>query len=106
MSSGETDTNDPARRRPVTIDDKTYALDDGFMVIATENPIEQLGTYPLPEAQLGIQAWHDEVALQKPRPRLPQIEEAIAMTDAQEKSNIGYNHIVENTNSTTIIQNQ
>ena len=36
----------------MTIDGKTYALDDGFMVIATENPIEQLGTYPLPEAQL------------------------------------------------------
>ncbi len=40
------------QEQSVTIDDKTYALDDGFMVIATENPIEQLGTYPLPEAQL------------------------------------------------------
>ncbi len=40
------------QEQAVTIDDKTYALDDGFMVIATENPIEQLGTYPLPEAQL------------------------------------------------------
>jgi MoxR-like ATPase len=40
------------QEQSVTIDDKTYPLDDGFMVIATENPIEQLGTYPLPEAQL------------------------------------------------------
>ena len=40
------------QEQSVTIDGKTYALDDGFMVIATENPIEQLGTYPLPEAQL------------------------------------------------------
>ena len=40
------------QEQAVTIDDKTYPLDDGFMVIATENPIEQLGTYPLPEAQL------------------------------------------------------
>ena len=40
------------QEQAVTIDDKTYALGDGFMVIATENPIEQLGTYPLPEAQL------------------------------------------------------
>ncbi|MDP7342487.1 MAG: MoxR family ATPase [Alphaproteobacteria bacterium] len=40
------------QEQSVTIDDKTHALDDGFMVIATENPIEQLGTYPLPEAQL------------------------------------------------------
>lgn len=38
--------------RTVTIDGKTYALGDEFMVIATQNPIEQQGTYPLPEAQL------------------------------------------------------
>jgi MoxR-like ATPase len=38
--------------RTVTIDGKTHMLDDGFMVIATQNPIEQHGTYPLPEAQL------------------------------------------------------
>ena len=40
------------QERSVTIDDQTYSLGDGFMVIATQNPIEQLGTYPLPEAQL------------------------------------------------------
>jgi MoxR-like ATPase len=38
--------------RAVTIDGRDYALGDGFMVIATQNPIEQQGTYPLPEAQL------------------------------------------------------
>ena len=38
--------------RLVTIDGKDYALDQTFMVIATQNPIEQQGTYPLPEAQL------------------------------------------------------
>jgi MoxR-like ATPase len=38
--------------RAVTIDTATYELGDGFMVIATQNPIEQEGTYPLPEAQL------------------------------------------------------
>ncbi len=38
--------------RAVTIDGATYALGDDFMVIATQNPIEQQGTYPLPEAQL------------------------------------------------------
>ena len=36
----------------VTVGDTTYALPDPFFVIATENPIEQEGTYPLPEAQL------------------------------------------------------
>jgi MoxR-like ATPase len=38
--------------RAVTIDGKDYPLGDEFMVVATQNPIEQQGTYPLPEAQL------------------------------------------------------
>jgi MoxR-like ATPase len=38
--------------RAVTIDGDTHDLGTGFMVIATQNPIEQQGTYPLPEAQL------------------------------------------------------
>jgi MoxR-like ATPase len=38
--------------RQVTIEGKTYPLEEPFMVIATENPVEQEGTYPLPEAQL------------------------------------------------------
>jgi len=38
--------------KQVTIGDETYPLDNPFMVLATENPIEQEGTYPLPEAQL------------------------------------------------------
>lgn len=38
--------------RTVTIDGKVHVLSDAFMVIATQNPIEQQGTYPLPEAQL------------------------------------------------------
>ena len=38
--------------RFVTIDGKDYPLGDEFLVVATQNPIEQQGTYPLPEAQL------------------------------------------------------
>jgi MoxR-like ATPase len=38
--------------RVVTIDGKDYPLGEDFMVVATQNPIEQQGTYPLPEAQL------------------------------------------------------
>ena len=38
--------------RQVTVDTKTYGLPRPFMVIATQNPIELEGTYPLPEAQL------------------------------------------------------
>jgi MoxR-like ATPase len=40
------------QERQVTIGDKTYPLDDLFWVLATQNPIEQEGTYPLPEAQM------------------------------------------------------
>ena len=40
------------QERKVTIDGESYALNERFMVIATQNPIEQQGTYPLPEAQL------------------------------------------------------
>lgn len=36
----------------VTVDAKTYELAEPFMVLATQNPVEQYGTYPLPEAQL------------------------------------------------------
>ena len=40
------------QERQVTIDGESHALSDRFMVVATQNPIEQQGTYPLPEAQL------------------------------------------------------
>jgi MoxR-like ATPase len=40
------------QERTVTIGDATYALDSPFLVLATQNPIEQEGTYPLPEAQV------------------------------------------------------
>ncbi|MBQ6137496.1 MAG: AAA family ATPase [Kiritimatiellae bacterium] len=40
------------QERQVTIGDETYALPKPFLVLATQNPIEQEGTYPLPEAQV------------------------------------------------------
>ena len=40
------------QERQVTIGDSTFKLDDPFLVMATQNPIEQEGTYPLPEAQV------------------------------------------------------
>ena len=40
------------QERQVTIGENTYKLDDPFRVMATQNPIEQEGTYPLPEAQV------------------------------------------------------
>ena len=56
----------------VTIGDKTYPLPEPFLVMATENPIDQEGTYPLPEAQVdrfmlklkvGYPSKHDERAI-------------------------------------------
>jgi MoxR-like ATPase len=40
------------QERTITIDGTSHPLSQGFMVVATQNPIEQEGTYPLPEAQL------------------------------------------------------
>ena len=40
------------QERQITIGDHTYKLEDPFLVLATQNPIEQEGTYPLPEAQV------------------------------------------------------
>ncbi len=40
------------QERQVTIGETTYLLDEPFLVLATQNPIEQEGTYPLPEAQV------------------------------------------------------
>jgi MoxR-like ATPase len=40
------------QERQVTIGETTFKLDDPFLVLATQNPIEQEGTYPLPEAQI------------------------------------------------------
>ncbi len=40
------------QERQITIGENTYKLDEPFLVLATQNPLEQEGTYPLPEAQL------------------------------------------------------
>lgn len=56
--------------KQVTVDSNTYTLEEPFMVLATQNPIESYGTYPLPDAQLdrflvklsvGYPAFDDEV---------------------------------------------
>jgi len=47
--------------RQITVGDRSYALDDLFLVMATQNPIEQEGTYPLPEAQLDRFLLHVQV---------------------------------------------
>ncbi|MCD7895459.1 MAG: MoxR family ATPase [Planctomycetaceae bacterium] len=73
--------------RSVTIDKKTYPLGEEFMVAATQNPIEQQGMYPLPEAQLdrflfkiglgypGRDEERDIVARHGHRPVMPNLSE-------------------------------
>ena len=52
--------------RQITVGEKTYGLPDLFMVMATQNPIEQEGTYPLPEAQLDRFLLHIQVGYPTP----------------------------------------
>ena len=52
--------------RQITVGEKSYALPDLFMVMATQNPIEQEGTYPLPEAQLDRFLLHVQVGYPTP----------------------------------------
>ena len=47
--------------RQITVGNKTYALPELFLVMATQNPLEQEGTYPLPEAQLDRFLMHVEI---------------------------------------------
>lgn len=62
--------------RQVTIDGETYIMDEPFMVLATQNPIEQEGTYRLPEAQLDRFLFKIEV-------KYPSLEEETAILLAQ-----------------------
>ena len=48
----QSDLLEAMQERQVTIGEQTFRLDDPFLVLATQNPIEQEGTYPLPEAQV------------------------------------------------------
>ena len=52
--------------RQITVGEKSYGLSDLFMVMATQNPIEQEGTYPLPEAQLDRFLLHVQVGYPTP----------------------------------------
>src|ERR1700722_2725674 len=63
--------------RQVTVGGKTYELEEPFLVVATQNPIEQEGTYPLPEAQLD--RFMMEIHIGYPT---PQQEEQIVLSTA------------------------
>lgn len=65
------------QERQVTIGDQTFRMDDPFLVLATQNPIEQEGTYPLPEAQV-------DRFMMKVRVTYPRREEERAIIDRME----------------------
>jgi MoxR-like ATPase len=75
--------------RQITVDGHTYGLDEPFLVIATQNPIEYEGTFPLPEAQL------DRFML-RIRLGYPTPQEEIAMLDSQQHQHplIGISQVV------------
>ena len=72
------------QEREVTVGQKTYALPDPFFTIATQNPIEQEGTYPLPEAQLDRFMFNIKVDY----PKLAEEEQILAMTTRQDKPEV------------------
>jgi MoxR-like ATPase len=83
------------QEQQITVDGNTYSMEDPFMVIATQNPIEHEGTYRLPEAQLdrflfkievGYPSVEDEVAILEGsynRKAAPDTEEIKPVVDAK-----------------------
>ena len=74
--------------RQVTVAGKSYPLPPLFLVLATQNPIEQEGTYPLPEAQMDrflfkVRVNYPEAAAEQAIVRMLQVEEGGASSDAQ-----------------------
>ena len=72
------------QEREVTVGQETYPLPDPFFVIATQNPIEQEGTYPLPEAQLDRFMFNVRVDY----PTLSEEEQILAVTSTGEEPEI------------------
>ena len=79
--------------RQVTVDTDTYFLDAPFMVLATQNPIDMEGTYPLPEAQrdrftarlsMGYPDRHAEMEMLAEQDRLDPLDELKPVSDAIE----------------------
>ncbi len=88
--------------RQVTVAGKTYKLPDLFMVMATQNPIEQEGTYPLPEAQtdrflMHVYIDYPDEASETQVVRLVRGEEVqtAAQKTEQERVTIAQNHIFD-----------
>jgi MoxR-like ATPase len=86
------------QERQVTIDGVTYPVEPPFMVIATQNPIEYEGTYPLPEAQLdrfamrlelGYPPLADEAKMLDEQTHVPPLESLQPVADASDVMRLG-----------------
>ncbi|MEP3477805.1 MAG: MoxR family ATPase [Fuerstiella sp.] len=71
--------------RQVTVDAQRFDLSTQFFVIATQNPIDQHGTYPLPEAQLDRFAMKLSVGYPEPQDELQMLQAAVGNMDAGDK---------------------
>lgn len=78
--------------RQTTVDGKTFRMAEPFMVVATQNPLESFGTFPLPEAQLdrfmmkfslGYMTREEELAVARRADTLSLIEELAPISDAE-----------------------
>ena len=67
------------QERQVTIGDMTYRLPEPFLVMATQNPIEQEGTYPLPEAQ--VDRFMLKVVIDYPKKEEEKLEKELARSE-------------------------
>ncbi|MCL6640743.1 MAG: AAA family ATPase [Candidatus Rokubacteria bacterium] len=81
--------------RQVTVDGRTHPLPSPFMVIATQNPIEMEGTYPLPEAQL-------DRFLLRLRIGYPDRDAELAILDAHGTTEVSAEHLEPVTDAATI----
>lgn len=72
--------------RQVTVDTRRYKLSPQFLVIATQNPVDQHGTYPLPEAQLDRFCMKLSVGYPDPEEEVRMLQDAIGVVDSQRTS--------------------
>ena len=88
------------QEQQVTVDGITYALPRPFLVLATENPIEYEGTFPLPEAQL------DRFLMRLSMGYPSQADEKLLLTHLQHEHPISHLQSVEETSSLVELQHQ
>jgi MoxR-like ATPase len=83
------------QERSVSVEGKTYILDKPFFVLATQNPIELEGTYPLPEAQLDRFMFNIIIGYLSEDDELRVVDETTTLRDIQFEKTIGGPEIVE-----------